>query len=272
MNNLYSDKNFSGSIPKLYESNLVPLIFDSYAEDLVHRVALRPVSRLLEIAAGTGVVTRKLASILPTNVEIVATDLNQPMLDMASEVGTQRPVVWRQADAMHLPFENEEFDVIICQFGVMFFPEKSAAFSEARRILKKGGAFIFNVWDRIEENDFAHTVTNALESVFPKDPPRFLARTAHGYHDPAAIEQDLWRGGFLKSPEIDTVAARSKAASPLAPAVAYCQGTPLRNEIETRDKSLLGEATRVAEEAIGKQFGAGPVDGKIQAYVLTIER
>jgi spermidine synthase len=169
---------------------------------------------VLEIAAGTGVVTRHLASVLPESVSIVATDLNQPMLDQASEVGTKRPVEWRQADAMQLSFESGRFDAVVCQFGVMFFPEKSKAFSEARRVLRSGGVFMFNVWDRIEENDFAHTVTTALESVFPNDPPRFLARTPHGYHDFATIARDLESGGFTSSPRIDTVAARSHAASP----------------------------------------------------------
>jgi SAM-dependent methyltransferase len=161
---------------------------------------------------------------------------------------------------------------VVCQFGFMFFPEKSKAFSEARRVLRSGGVFMFNVWDRIEENEFAHTVTKALESVFPKDPPRFLARTPHGYYDLANIERDLKQGGFLAAPQTITVAARSKATSPQIPAIAYCQGTPLRNEIEARDKSRLGEATNIAAEAIAKRFGLGPVDGKIQAHVITVKR
>ena len=266
-----TDKLFTGSIPKLYEEYLVPLIFEPYAVDLVNRVASQSLARVLEIAAGTGVVTRKLASVLPESVSVVATDLNQTMLDLACAVGTKRPVEWRQADAMQLPFEDSLFDVVVCQFGVMFFPEKAKAFSEARRVLRPGGTFMFNVWDRIEENEFAHTVTKALESLFPKDPPRFMARTPHGYYDHAAIERDLRHGGFLASPQISTVAARSQATSPQIPAIAYCQGTPLRNEIEARDKSRLGEATDIAAEALARQFGPGPVDGKIQAHVVTVE-
>jgi len=268
-----TDNSFAGSIPKLYEEYLVPLIFAPYAEDLARRLASRSLLRVLEVAAGTGVVTRELASTLPAGVSIVATDLNQPMLDMASEIGTgQRPVQWRQADATQLPFEGGGFDAVVCQFGVMFFPDKSAAFSEARRVLKPGGVFLFNVWDRIEENEFAHTVTTALEDVFPGDPPRFLARTPHGYYDHATIERDLKSGGFPSSPRIDTVAARSRASSPQVPAIAYCQGTPLRNEIEARAKSRLGEATDVAAEAIARRFGHGLVDAKIQAHVVTVER
>lgn len=267
-----TDKVFAGLIPQLYDTYLVPLIFEPYAADLVKRLSSRPLSRVLEIAAGTGVVTRALASALPESVSIVATDLNQAMLDQASAVGTKRAVQWRQADAMQLPFRDGTFDAVVCQFGVMFFPDKSKAFSEARRVLRPGGVFFFNVWDRITENEFADTVEAALESVFPEDPPRFLARTPYGYHDRRVIEEDLANGGFTAPPRIDTVAARSRATSSRIPAIAYCQGTPLRNEIEARDASRLGEATDIAEEAIAERFGRGAVEGKIQAHVVTIER
>ena len=267
-----TDQVFAGSIPQLYDTYLVPLIFEPYAADLVKRLSSRPLSRVLEIAAGTGVVTRALASALPESVSIVATDLNQAMLDHASAVGTKRAVQWRQADAMRLPFRDGTFDAVVCQFGVMFFPDKSKAFSEARRVLRPGGVFFFNVWDRITENDCADTVEAALESVFPEDPPRFLARTPYGYHDRRVIEEELANGGFTAPPRIDTVAARSRATSSRIPAIAYCQGTPLRNEIEARDASRLGEATDIAEEAIAERFGRGAVEGKIQAHVVTIER
>jgi ubiquinone/menaquinone biosynthesis C-methylase UbiE len=266
-----TDKVFAGSIAKFYDTHLVPLIFEPYAADLVNRLSARSLSRVLETAAGTGVVTRALASVLPENVSFIATDLNQAMLDHAAVVGTKRAVEWRQADAMQLPFGDGTFDAVVCQFGVMFFPGKAKAFSEARRVLRPGGAFFFSVWDRIAENEFADTVTTALESVFPNDPPRFLARTPHGYHDRRTIERDLANGGFVGSPRIDTVAARSRATSPRIPAIAYCQGTPLRNEIEARDASRLGEATDIAAQAIGKRFGRGAVDGKIQAHIVTME-
>jgi SAM-dependent methyltransferase len=264
-----TDKVFAGSIPKLYDTHLVPLIFESYATDLANRLSSRPLSRVLEIAAGTGVVTRAMAARLPESVAIVATDLNQAMLDHAAAMGTKRKVEWRQADAIKLPFEDASFDAVVCQFGVMFFPDKPKAFAEARRVLKPGGFYLFNVWDRIEENEFADTVTTALATVFPEDPPRFLARIPHGYHDRQAIQRDLAGGGFSASPRIDTIAARSRAASPRIPAIAYCQGTPLRSEIEARDASRLGEATDIAAEAVARRFGRGPVDGKIQAHVVT---
>src|SRR5258705_3198232 len=192
-----TDRVFSDSIPKLYETYLVPLIFEPYAPDLVNRVASRSPTRVLEVAAGTGVVTRALASVLPEHVSIIATDLNQSMLDQASALGTRRPVQWRQADAMQLPFPDGTLDAVVCQFGVMFFPDRPKAFSEARRVLKPGGVFIFNVWDRIVENEFADTVTTALESLFPDDPPRFLARAPHGYYDRPTLERDLADAGLI---------------------------------------------------------------------------
>src|SRR5215210_1710770 len=243
-----SDKAFTGSLPRIYDTYLVPLIFEPYATDLAQRLVARAPTRVLEIASGTGAVTRALSAALPENISIVATDLNQPMLDQAAARGTVRPVEWRQADAMSLPFEDARFDAVVCQFGVMFFPDKPKAFSEARRVLRQGGVFIFSIWDRIEENDFANCVTVALEPMFPEDPPRFMARTPHGYFDTSIIVRDLSAGGFT-SPQIETVDARSRAESARIPAIAFCQGTPLRNEIETRNGSLT-EATDVAAEAI----------------------
>lgn len=266
-----TDRLFTGSIPELYDAYLVPLIFEAYAADIVSRLASRPLTCVLEIAAGTGVVTRAMASMLPENVSIVATDLNQPMIDRASTIGTSRAVEWRQADAMQLPFRDGTFDAVVCQFGVMFFPDKARAYSEARRMLRPGGVFMFNVWDRIEDNEFADIVTTALGTLFPADPPRFMARIPHGYHDPETIGRDLANGGFTPKPVIDTLAARSRAKSFEMPAIAFCQGTPLRNEIEARNASRLVEATDLAAEAIARRFGRGAVDGKIQAHIVSIE-
>ena len=266
------DTAFAGSIPQLYERHLVPLIFAPYASDLAARVASRAPSRVLEIAAGTGVVTRALASLLPQSTAIVATDLNQAMLEQAKAIGTSRPIEWRQADAMQLPFPDASFDLVVCQFGAMFFPDKPHAFAQARRVLGDRGAFLFNVWDRIEDNEFADVVTQALATLFPGDPPRFLARVPHGYHDASRIAHDVALGGFGTPPQIDIVTERSRADSPNVPAVAYCEGTPLRSEIEARDPSLLGEATGAAATAIAKRFGSGAVDGKIQALVVMAER
>ena len=268
----HADHAFAGSIPEFYERCLVPLIFEPYADDLAERVRALAPERVLEIAAGTGVVTRRLADRLPSGTAIVATDLNPPMLEHARALGTARPVRWQQADAMALPFADASFDAVVCQFGVMFFPGKAAAFAEARRVLRPGGRLLFSAWDRLEANDFAHGVTAALAERWPADPPRFLARTPHGYCDPAVIERDLVQGGFSARAAVETVARRSRADTPAAPAVAYCQGTPLRGEIEARDATGLAAATDWAAQAIARRFGPGPVDGGIQAHVVTVAR
>ena len=266
-----TDKVFAGSIPAVYDDYLVPLIFVPYAVDLARRVAARSPSRVLEVAAGTGVLTRAMASALPASASIVATDLNPAMIERAKAVGTSRPVEWRAADAMGLPFGDAEFDVVACQFGVMFFPDKAKAFAEARRVLRPGGAFLFNVWDHILDNEFAHVVAQALAEVFPEDPPRFMERTPHGYHEREAIRRDLASAGFTQVPRIETLAERSRAGSARIPAVAYCQGTPWRNEIEARGADRLGEATDGAEAALARRFGPGAIDGKIQAHIVAVD-
>jgi ubiquinone/menaquinone biosynthesis C-methylase UbiE len=264
-----TDKLFAGSIPEVYDRLLVPLIFESYAADLAERVASAAPQHVLETAAGTGVLTRAMASKLPADARIIVTDLNQPMLDRArARQSDDARIEWKQADALALPFEDQGFDVVVCQFGVMFFPDKVQGYREARRVLKPGGHFVFNVWDRISENDFADTVTTALAAVFPDDPPRFLARTPHGYHDAERIREELHATGFAKV-SVESVGYRSKAPSPRDPAIAYCQGTPLRNEIEARNAEGLEDATNRAAEALTRRFGSGAVDGRIRAVVIT---
>ena len=270
MNTPATDTAFAGAIPELYDSLFVPLIFEPYAADLAARVAAFAPARVLETAAGTGVVTRAMARALPAQTELIATDLNPPMLDRAAAVGTARPVTWQQADAMRLPFDDASFDVVVCQFGVMFFPDKALAFAEARRVLRRGGTFVFNVWDRIHENELADTVTTALAGLFPADPPMFMARTPHGYFDHGTIARDLASAGFNASPRFETLAARSRAASAHVAATAYCEGTPLRSEIAARAGASLAEATAACSAAIAARFGSGAIDAKIQAHIVLV--
>jgi SAM-dependent methyltransferase len=170
-----------------------------------------------------------------------------------------------------LPFADGEFDAVVCQFGVMFFSDKPRAFAEARRVLRAGGTLLFNVWDRLERNDFARCVNGALARVFPDDPPRFLERAPYAYFEREGIERDLRAGGFGGC-AIEALAARSRAASARIPAVAFCQGTPLRGEIEARGAPGLATATDAATAAIAEQLGAGPVDASIEALVVVAER
>ena len=264
-----SDLVFAGSIPDLYESYLVPLIFQHYADDLADRLVERQPRSVLELAAGTGVVTRALAERLPENVAITATDLNQPMIDHAALVGTSRPVAWLQADAVSPPFGDESFDAVVCQFAVMFFPDRHKAYTEMHRMLRPGGVALFNVWDTLEHNDFPNVVTQALATMFTDDPPRFLARIPYGYHDVDVIRAEVLAAGFDSTSTIDTVSARSRAATCAIPAIGFCQGTPLRTEIEARDPGGLAAATAVAAAAIGDRFGQTDIDSGMRAHVIT---
>jgi ubiquinone/menaquinone biosynthesis C-methylase UbiE len=267
-----SDKVFAGSIPQLYDRLMVPLIFQPYALDLAQRLEIMQPRSLLETAAGTGVLTRAIAPRLGADARIVVTDLNPPMLDRARSLqANDNRITWQQADALALPFGDEKFDAVACQFGAMFFPDKVRGYSEARRVLRPGGRFFFSVWDRISENEFADVVTAALAERFPHDPPRFMARTPHGYHDAEQIRGELGTAGF-KDISIETVVKTSRAESAREVAVAYCQGTPLRNEIETRDPASLEDATGLAAVALTERFGSGPVNGRIAALVISAAR
>ncbi len=267
-----SDLVFAGSVPQIYDRLLVPLIFEGPAQDVVERLTALAPAKVLEVAAGSGVLTRAMATGLDPSVEITATDLNLPMIDHAASVGTSRPVTWQFADVMDLPFYDGQFDAVVCQFGVMFFPDHAAAYAEIARVLRPGGAFVFNVWDRIENNEFADVVSNAVAQMWPEDPPAFLARTPHTYYDEAEIRGDLTAGGFHAAVSFDAIEFRSRAASCDIPAIAYCQGTPLRNEIEARDPARLAEATEVATDALCDRFGSTNLDSRIREYMITAHK
>jgi ubiquinone/menaquinone biosynthesis C-methylase UbiE len=267
-----TDKAFAGSIPEIYERLMVPLIFESYALDLASRMARTAPGDILETAAGTGVLTRAILSQMPATTRIVSTDLNQSMIDHAkTRIARDHRVEWRQADAMALPFPDQSFDAVACQFGAMFFPDKVHGFAEALRVLKPRGHFFFNVWDKISENEFADVVTDELAVLFPDDPPRFMARTPHGYHDAEQIRQHLNAAGF-GTVSIEAVDRTSRSASPRDAAFAYCQGTPLQNEILARDASRLEEATQRTTEALARRFGNGAIEGRIRALAIAASR
>lgn len=183
-----ADSTFSGSVPENYNRYMVPLIFEVFAADFARHASSLSPTTVLETAAGTGVVSRVLSPQLSVSAKYVITDLNQAMLDYAmTQQAPDTRITWLQADALDLPFEDGAFDLICCQFGVMFFPDRVVGYREAKRTLRPGGHFLFSVWDRIEENLFANEVENALADIFADDPPRFMSRTPHGYHDTALI-------------------------------------------------------------------------------------
>lgn len=263
-----SDKIFAGSIPEIYDDYLVPLIFEGHAADIARRAADLAPRDVLETAAGSGVVTRAVARALGPEARLTVTDLNRPMLDRAIRRQGEDPrIAWAQADALDLPFADGTFDAVLCQFGAMFFPDRVKGYAEARRVLRPGGRFLFNIWDRIEANEFADAVIESLAELWPGDPPRFLARTPHGHGDTAVIRAELERAGF-RDILIETLTGVSRAPSAMHPAVAYCQGTPLRSEIEARGPDGLGRATDHAAAAIARRWGEGPVEARIQGHVI----
>jgi SAM-dependent methyltransferase len=262
---LEQDAVFAGSIPELYHRCLGPFLFEPYAQDLAARAgALRP-RRILETAAGTGIVTAALAAALP-EAEIVATDLNPAMLAVAAASVQSPQVAFTSADAQSLPFDDGSFDLVVCQFGAMFFPDRILAYREARRVLAPGGSFLFNVWDRLDRNPASQTVAEAVAALFPDDPPAFLSRVPFGYHDKARVEADLGAAGF-SAISSETVAKRSRgAARDVAPGL--CQGSPLRAEIEARAPERLEEASRAALDKLVRLHG-DPVDAAMSAHVFT---
>jgi ubiquinone/menaquinone biosynthesis C-methylase UbiE len=265
------DTVFTGSIPALYDRYLGPLLFAPYARDLAERVAGFGARDVLETAAGTGIATEALAGRLPATTSLVSTDLNQAMVDHAAAKPALKRISLRQADALKLPFGDESFDVVVCQFGAMFFPDKAAGYREARRVLRPGGHFLFSVWDTLEHNPMTRVVVDAMAVRYPQNPPRFLARTPHGHSDTSAIRRDLAAAGF-DEPVVETVTLPSRAPSAGDAAIGLCQGTPMRGEIEALDPSGLAGATDSATAALRVAYGSGAIEAPMQAVVVTARK
>lgn len=267
-----SDAVFSGAVPERYERFMVPMLFAPFAADLARRVVGLAPASVLEIAAGTGAVTRKLAHQLAPSTRFVATDINEGMLAQARLMDLGRPIEWLEADAQRLPFDDGSFDVVVCQFGVMFFPDRAAAYAEARRVLTAGGTFVFSTWDSVAHNEFAAVAGEAIAAFLPDDPPAFIERTPHGYFEHEQIRADLALAGFADEVTIDIESHVSRAPDAETAARSYVEGTPLRGEIEQRRPGSIAEATAVAADAFRRRFGAGVVEAEMRAILVTARR
>jgi len=265
-----TDARFAGSIPEIYDRYLVPLLFEPYAADLAARFGDLAEGVLIETAAGTGAVTRALLSSLSKSVRVAATDLNEGMLSVGASRVSDPALTWQQADAQRLPFADASADGVVCQFGVMFLPDKLAAYREARRVLRPTGRYVFNVWNRVEQNEVTLIAACAIASLFPEDPPRFIERTPFGYFDVGVIRRDLEAAGFGRI-DIETIDKTSRATSAEQAAIGLCKGTPLRSEIEARDAARLDEATLAVSNALTARFGAGSFDNRMSAHVVTAQ-
>jgi ubiquinone/menaquinone biosynthesis C-methylase UbiE len=261
---------FVGSIPATYHRYLGPLIFEDYAADLTRRLAVRSGERVLELACGTGIVTRRLVSALPLDATLTATDLNEAMLKQAREIaGDDSRVTFRQADACAIPFQDSSFDALACQFGVMFFPDKELAMREARRVLKPGGRYIFNVWDSLEHNSIPHVVHETVAARFPTNPPDILQAAPYGYFDRAEIERVCLAAGFTRV-KLETVAFPSVAPDAEVAARGFIEGTPLLVALQDRGVTDPAPLRAAATQALAARFGARPCRSTMRAVVVEV--
>ena len=258
---------FSGSVPANYDRLMVPLFFRPYAQEVARRAARFNPKRILETAAGTGAVTEALHEAMP-EAEIVATDLNQPMLDVASQRVGSENVTYVAADAQELPFRDGSFDLVVCQFGAMFFPDRVRGHTEAGRVLNAEGRYLLAVWDRIENNVLTDIAQQVLIATFPDDPPLFMREGPFSYHDRSSIESDLHEAGFGKV-EIDTVNLPSRARSAHDAATALCYGTPMGVEVQDREPGSLERVFGAVVKAFGKLEGPDGFEAPMAAHIVT---
>ena len=259
--------HFSGSIPAAYDRYLGPMLFQPYAEDLAARLQVEENGSVLELACGTGILTRALRTHLPSTVKLTATDLNEPMFrHAAAKFRKDEAVQWLQADACSLPFGDRLFDAVVCQFGIMFVPDKALAAREAHRVLKPGGLFLFNVWDAMEHNELGQLTHQTIASYFDKDPPDFY-EIPFGYHDQDEIKRVLKEAGFqeIKTEVVAKVGAASRAEDA---ATGLVHGNPVAVAIAERDPSLLPVITKAVAQAITDRFGETDIRAPMRAIVV----
>lgn len=266
------DKNaiFGGSIPENYDRYLGPSFFEPFANDMVARLNPERHRNVLEIACGTGIATRQLRDRLSAEARLVATDLNPAMLALAQEkFDRQENVTWLEADAGALAFADGSFDAVVCQFGVMFFPDKETAMRETRRVLSAGGVFLFNVWDSFEQNPVARTAHETIASFFDRDPPSFY-QTPFGFHDADLIGRLLRLAGFAEI-EISIVKLPCRSRSAADFAIGLVRGNPVAGAIEERGETV-DRVVQAVEKKIGELFGVAPVETTMQALVCRARR
>ena len=259
---------FSGIVPATYDEILGPVLFEPYARDVVSRLPAGIGLRVLEIACGTGIVTRRLADALAGRATIVATDLNEPMVDYARRAVPSPGITWRQADAESLPFADGSQDVVVCQFGYMFLPDKVQGFRESRRVLASGGTLIANVWTSLDANPFARAMHDALAVAFPDDPPRFL-ETPYGYTEDR-VRRDMDAAGW-EDVSYETLEFEIPCPSAAHFARGFSHGSPLTHELTARGADL-DEMTEMLARAIAPVGGERPFTAKLSAFVITATR
>lgn len=256
---------FSGEVPQNYDCYLGPAFFQPFAQDIVQRLDKKSIQSLLEIACGTGIVTRQLRDALPGHIEIVATDLNSDMFEFARpKFKKDERVQWKEADASALPFADNSFDAVVCQFGLMFVPDKALAMRECYRVLRPGGAFLFNVWDSFESNPIGQIAHTTIASFFDRDPPRFY-ELPFGFYDVDAIRKLLEDAGFVEI-EMSPVTLPCRNSSAREFATGLVRGNPVAMELKQRGVNA-GDVIEAVTRNIAERYGSAPVESTMQALV-----
>src|ERR1700730_1723858 len=252
-----SDIAFAGTIPENYDRFLGPLLFEPYAMDLADRIRGKKYKEVLELACGTGRVTRHLRQVLPAGAKLVATDLNADMIKEAAALMPDESINWQTADALELFFADESFDLVICQFGLMFMPDKLRALTEARRVLKPGGKFIFNTWDKIENNGAIYLGNQIICSYFPENPPRFY-KLPFSFYNPDEMETLLITAGFSNI-KISLVKKEGYCPSAAEAAIGIVERNPVYGYIVERDPELVPVIRKAVEKKISQTHGNSPL-------------
>jgi ubiquinone/menaquinone biosynthesis C-methylase UbiE len=261
---------FAGSIPENYDRYLGPLLFEPYALDLVSRIDPRQAQTVLEIACGTGRVTRHLKSTLLPSARLTATDINPDMIAVAKSALNCETITWATADAQALPFPDESFDLVVCQYGLMFVPDKPKAFAEAFRVLKNGGIFLFNTWDNIRHNSFMHTGAEVVAGFFADNPPVFF-KTPFSMHDEQELYSLAAAAGF-RNVQVRLVKIECSSSNAHDIANGIVKGNPVYNEIRAGGEQDIQKIIDAVAKAIAAKHGDHPVKGSLQAFVCQAEK
>jgi len=264
-----SDVRFDGSIPEIYDRHLGPLLFEPYAIDIADRVAkLRP-RKVLEIAAGTGIVSRRLLDVLPRTTGLTITDLNEPMLEYARQrtVANRDNLEWRQADAQELPFPDESYDLVMCQFGAMFFPDKPKALREFKRVLTTSGALILSVWDSLERNPLQEIAHSTIGGFFTADPPEFY-EIPFVLGDVVEVRRLVEGAGFEKI-AVETLSLTGRGESAQHAAIGLVMGNPVINTLREQATTDIEEIVAAVARGLEKRFGSGGIEVPLRAHVVS---
>jgi SAM-dependent methyltransferase len=259
---------FSGSIPANYETYLGPLFFEPFAKAMIDHIRPMHLEAVLEVACGTGRVTKYLPNTLHPSAQMVITDINPAMVEYAKKVcGTNPRFQWDIVDAVKLPYKAAQFDGILSAFGVMFYSDRRKAYEEAMRVLKPGGVFVFTAWDKMENNPSAHMTTKTLQHFFPENTPAFYHVPFSYWHEPT-IHADLTAAGFT-SVQMELLNLTGHADSPQSAARGLLEGTPVYTEIIARDESVLAPLNKHLAALLEKRFGSRDLKVPLQARLVT---